>query len=137
MKRILFPDPLVWQAGLEYGVQAVGSLVRSGVPVECFLSNVGPMLEAVALVIHQERIGERAHFVRDPIARTASNDIAVFPRVASLDQRLLLQAARAGFTVITSDPSIPKLEQGIRTVTRRDWKELELVLKECLTTTTA
>ncbi len=46
--RLVFPDPLEWQSGLEWGVEAAAVLIKEGYDLKCVFRSDGPMFEAVA-----------------------------------------------------------------------------------------
>jgi hypothetical protein len=48
IRRLIFPDPLVWQSGLEWGIEAFAMLVDEGHDLRCCLRAEGPMFEAIA-----------------------------------------------------------------------------------------
>ena len=79
--RLVFPDPLEWQSGLEWGVEAAAILVREGHDVECVFRATGPMFEAVAFAALDLGILDRCTFDDTAVGKPSTDDIVVLPRV--------------------------------------------------------
>lgn len=79
--RLVFPDPLEWQSGLEWGVEAAAILVREGHDVRCVFRATGPMFEAVAFAAFDLGILDRCTFDDQAAGAPLSDDIVVMPRV--------------------------------------------------------
>jgi len=126
MIKLLFPDPLIWQAGVEYGLQALAGL-SSGEWV-CGLPNHGPMLESTAFAIHQLGLQDRVKFQSRHKYLFGSSQIALFPRVAPLNRKLLLRNLKRGQIVVTSDPSIDFEFTNLFVFPKRDWYSLREIL---------
>lgn len=123
MKRVLFPDPLIWHAGTEYGLQAM-AMLRERVDFVCVLSTDGPLLEAVSFAVYQLGLGERVKFMTRWGRWPRHSDLVLLPRVAALPEiwsrRTKKRAARGAKLVVTSEPGIHGDGGRISTVPRRD-----------------
>lgn len=128
MKKILMPDDLIWQAGLEYGIQALSKVAEQGGGFKCFIKSKGPFLEPVSFAIHQMKMGEKISYVEDTIKYLLESDIVLLPRVCPLDKKIIERSLKNGKTVITSDPSIAAGHPGMMLFMRRDWEELSGML---------
>lgn len=85
--RLVFPDPLEWQSGLEWGVEAAAILVREGHDVRCVFRSTGPMFEAVAFAAFDLGILDRCTFDDTAIGAPLSDDILVCSAVARMGTR--------------------------------------------------
>jgi hypothetical protein len=128
--RIVFPDPLIWQSGIEFGLQAVGEFQREERPVKCLLRDRGPMLEAVTFAALQYGLLPMVEWTRHWPHWLRPNDVAVFPRVAPGDAGPIQEALRQNATVITSDPGIVIQHALLRQFPRRDVAALVQCLVE-------
>lgn len=126
MIKLVFPDPLVWQAGVEFGLQALAGL-PSGEWV-CEIPDHGPMLEAAAFALHQLGIQDRMKFCSRRNCLPGRNQVALFPRVAMLDHSLLLGSLKHGQIVVTSDPAVDFECDNLFLFRRRDWRTMRDIL---------
>ncbi|MDX1437001.1 MAG: hypothetical protein R3335_09335 [Anaerolineales bacterium] len=115
MIRISMPDPLSWETGIVYGLQALTRMTAHEIPFECLLPDSGPQYEEVAFSIYQLELDAHVRLVPYIRYRALLSDIVVFPRLCSLEARPIKTALRLNKTVITSDPELdfshPKLHR--------------------------
>ena len=123
---LTLPDPLIWQAGIEYGLEALADLPL-GVWV-CTLRDHGPMLEAAAFAVHQLGLQDYVRFQPRFGSRSGGSQIALFPRVAPLDHNLILDSLKRGNVVVTSDPSFAFDCSNLLIFPRRDSRTLRDIL---------
>ena len=126
--RIVFPDPLIWQSGLEFGLQAVGEFQNEEPELECLLRSQGPLLEAVTFAALQYQLLPKVQWTRRCPHRFGSDDVAVFPRVAPTDEAPIRDALSQNISVITSDPAVTISHPLLRLFPRRN----VAALVECL-----
>jgi hypothetical protein len=122
--RIVFPDPLTWQSGIEFGLQALGELQRRGLSFEFSLRDEGPMLEAAAFAVNQYGMLSKVRWVRRWPRSWTGFDVALFPRVITGEAQPVLNACKQGVLVITSDPGIKQSLPNLYVFGRRDCREL-------------
>ena len=122
--RIAFPDPLTWQAGIEFGLQALAELQREGAAFEFSLLDHGPMLEAATFAIIQYKIQNKVRWVQRWPRTFTSFEVAIFPRVVAMDTSVLAQILDQGLTVISSDPEFQSSKCNFQQFARRDWQSL-------------
>ncbi len=118
------PDKLVWQAGIEYGLQALAELKNKGKQFVCFLADEGPALESVAFAVHQLDLSGEVKFVKDVQKHISAADAILLPRVSPLEQETIGGFLRQGKTVITSDPAISSAPPRLISFPRRQWQSL-------------
>jgi hypothetical protein len=128
MIYVTFPDQLVWQAGIEYGLQAAADAFSRGAKIVCYLRNSGPMLEAVAFAVREFGLHNVIRWGRgDQITKNAH--VFLFPRVKAMESETIYRLISSGKTVITSDPNIKTCDTKLITFQRRDYKALsDLIL---------
>lgn len=126
--RIAFPDPLTWQSGIEFGLQALGELHRRGIGFTCRLRDEGPMLEAATFAMVQYGLQSRFEWVRRAPRVLRGIDVALFPRVAPGDLDVIRFLLQQGVRVVTSDPAVDWVSPGLHTFPRRHSR----VLADCL-----
>ena len=86
ISRLIFPDPLVWQSGLEWGIEAFAMLVDEGHDLRCYLRADGPMFEAIAFAALDLGVLNRSTF-NDSLPTPDNNgDVWVLCRVNTLVQ---------------------------------------------------
>jgi hypothetical protein len=124
------PDPLIWQAGLEYGLQALRYLRDRGCNFVCYITDRGPFLEAVALAVHQLELKGCVCYTKKIHRHTKTPQTIVLPRVYPLGKEPIMKALESGSTVITSDPEIENNHQNLFLFPRRDWKTLAILLEQ-------
>lgn len=93
--RLLFPDPLEWWAGLEWGVEAAAILISEGYDIECVFRSTGPMFEAVAFAALDMGILERCHFINFLEVNPSSNDIVLILRGSGGGEVVLARGGEA------------------------------------------
>lgn len=129
MMRLAFPDPLVWQAGIEFGLQAVAEVIGRGTRISCCLKGEGPMLEAVAYAIKELGIQDVVKWSKDGSFK-GRIDIYLLPRVQSGEQKTIRSLVDAGKTVLTSDPGIAAAEACLHIFPRRNTVALASLVQE-------
>ena len=125
MTHIVLPDALVWEAGIEYGLEAVAALAAE-TKVNCAVRDDGPMLEAIAFAVHQLALGGVVRFTDDPCA-AGPVDVVLAPRLAPLGPLSQPSSAR----LVTSDPML--LPPDTLPVPKRDAAALTAALRDVLT----
>jgi hypothetical protein len=121
---VAMPDPLTWEAGMEYGIQALAHAL-AGADWTCAVAGRGPYLEATFFCAAQ--VGVRDHLVaRNDVCSFADRaDLLLFPRIVPMDRAPVLRAiGRERQDVITSDPAIRFSSARLRVVGPRDWPAL-------------
>ena len=126
--RIVFPDPLIWQSGLDFGLQAVGELQRQRAAFEFSLPDEGPMLEAATFAIIQYQLQTKVHWVHRWPRSFAAFDVAIFPRVASMETGSMTQILDHDVAVLSSDPEFKSAKVNYHRFARRDWQSLAGIL---------
>lgn len=132
MKRIVFPDRLVWQAGIEYGLQAVAEVMKEYPDIKCYINKTGPFLEAAAFAVYQFGLGKNTLFIEHPGKSISPSDIIIFPRVKQMEQTPIRTSLVSGKNVLVSDPSISFQDPKLQIFPRRDWKELSRIMLDIL-----
>jgi hypothetical protein len=127
MIRIALPDPLVWQAGIEFGLQGIADAFSRG-EFSCILNSEGPMLEAVAYAIKEMNIGN-VEYADSRLIRKKGAEVFLFPRVQKMDVGSIRYLVDSGQTVITSDPAVTKFAPNILLFMRRDVVRLSSTLQ--------
>lgn len=103
---MVFPDPLEWSSGLEWGIGAAARLINEGWDMECVFRSDGPMFEAVAYAAFEAGILDRCVFDDLATRERFSDDVVltdgvetrtptVLRRWRTLLQRLLRQDGEA------------------------------------------
>lgn len=87
--RLVFQDPLEWQSGLEWGVEAAAILIREGYDLECMFRSHGPMLEAVAFAAFDLGILDRCTFYEPSIHNPSQGDIVINSLFRAHDDQLI------------------------------------------------
>jgi hypothetical protein len=121
---VAMPDPLTWEAGMEYGIQALAHAL-AGADWSCAVASRGPYLEATFFCAAQ--VGVREHVVAsDDVGAEADRaHLVLFPRIVEMDRASILRAVgRERQDVITSDPAIQFSAPRLRLVPSRDWAAL-------------
>ena len=126
--RIVFPDPLTWQSGIEFGLQALGKLHRGGVPFKFSLCAQGPMLEAATFAVIQHQMQNQVRWVRRWPQSFREFDVAVFPRVIAMETSAISEIAAQGMTVVSSDPEFRESKATFHQFARRDSDSLANIL---------
>jgi hypothetical protein len=126
--RIVFPDSLTWQSGIEFGLQALGALYHRGAAFEFSLPDHGPMLEAATFAIIQYQLHNKVRWVHRWPRSFAAFDVAIFPRVVAIEKGSLTQLLHQGVTVISSDPEFQSAKGNYHRFARRDWQTMAGVL---------
>lgn len=103
IRRLIFPDPLVWQSGLEWGIEAFAMLVDEGHDLRCCLRAEGPMFEAIAFAALDLGVLDRCTFANDASELRSATDVVVYCRVDLLDTS----------TTTNSDDDLPILVSSI------------------------
>lgn len=129
--RIALPDPLTWESGIEFGLQAIGELVRQGIPIEFSLLDHGAMLEAATFGIIQYQLHPNVRWVRRWPGSFAAFDVAIFPRVAAMETATISQILDQGLPVVSSDP-VFVVSTNFQQFPRRDWQALANILRNRL-----
>jgi hypothetical protein len=104
--RIVFPDLLTWQAGLEHGLLAIAACRNRALDFTCDIADRGPALEAIAFAVHQLKLQGRVHYHRRIERHLRQSTIVLLPRVHSSNQDVIHQALELGKIVVTSDPGV-------------------------------
>jgi hypothetical protein len=130
MIQIVMPDPLTWEAGLEYGLQALAELHYEKQNYLLFLHDNGLFLEATAFGVQQLGLRENVQYVRNPERRMGDCDIVLFPRVKGLGIDIIHKALEHEKHVVTSDPEVKIDHPRLLLFPRRDWKKLAAIIKE-------
>jgi hypothetical protein len=112
MIHVALPDPLVWQAGIEFGLEAIAEVAATH-DVVCRLRDRGPMLEAVGFAVYQLGLSGITEFRRSPLA-SRRVDVVLVPRVTSLGPVRMPGSA----ILITTDPALAP--PGSEPLPRRD-----------------
>jgi hypothetical protein len=128
--NIVFPDPLVWQSGLEFGIQALGLLRDEGLEFTATLLDHGPMLEAVALGCRDFQLSNRVRWVRKISGGEPNIDVAVFPRVCPMKAPANLDPVGFPGPILSSDPTTAQHSTRIWYFPRRDYRTLAVMLRE-------
>jgi hypothetical protein len=121
---VAMPDPLTWEAGMEYGIQALAHAL-AGADWTCAVASRGPYLEATFFCAAQ--VGVRNHLIAcDDVGKQADRaHLVLFPRIVAMDRAPILRAiGREQQDVITSDPAIAFSAPRLRVVPSRDWAAL-------------
>lgn len=118
--RIVFPDPLRWQSGMEFGLQALGELQKAGLDFEFSVRDEGPMLEAVAFAVTQYEVLSKVRWVHRWPGSWQKFDLVLFPRVITGEVEPMLNACKQGVLVVSSDPGFKQSLPGLYFVGRRD-----------------
>lgn len=92
--RLLFQDPLEWQSGLEWGVEAATILIREGYDLECVFRSHGPMLEAVAFAAFDLGILERCIFDEASLSDPSQSYIVIDSLLRPHDDQLIARSWR-------------------------------------------
>jgi len=124
------PDPLIWQAGMEYGLQALASINKKNVNFLCSLPDRGPMLEAIGFAAHQLKLNQKMRYTNLDRYTPQSSDVILMPRVYPLDQKIIGDALKLGGKVITSDPNINVTHAQLTSFSRRNWRDLADILSK-------
>jgi hypothetical protein len=125
---VVMPDPLQWTSGIEFGIQTLGHLGRSGWEFTCYLADRGPMLEAVVFAIMEQGLKARVHHVRDPHRRLPQATVALFPRVCPGEKETVQLALQMGKLVLCSDPSLKFEHAQFYSFERRNWRQPASIL---------
>jgi hypothetical protein len=133
MLRVALPDPLVWQAGLEWGLEALSDARRQGLSFSCQIGDEGPLLEAVAFSVKEMALSN-VSFVNRKTILTRRQDVYLFPRVKAMEQESVLGLVRRGAVVLTSDPEISAVAGSLRLFHRRDVGAVVTILQRLGTT---
>lgn len=129
MVIIVMQDTLIWQAGVEFGLQALAELQKKNVYFNCYLRSRGPHLEAIAYAVHQLNLESKTFFMHNINKYIKKAKIVVLPRVCALESESISNNLKSGRIVITSDPSIKSNEKKkLYTFPRRDWRALSNLL---------
>jgi hypothetical protein len=122
------PDPLTWQAGIEYGLQALTAVQETGSEFLCYLADAGPLLEAVSLSVYQLDLTERVRYVSPVQGYLKGANAILLPRVYSLDREIIGTALKAGQWVISSDPAVTLEHPRLLRFPCRDWRAMADIL---------
>lgn len=118
------PDPLIWQAGIEYGLQALAVLKKQDITFTCRVSGTGPSLEEVVLSVHQLGLRDHVRYGPPRILRSSKRHVVLLPRVRPLRRELIDAALTEGKVVFTSDPSVGRGSERLVLFPRRSWEAL-------------
>jgi len=127
--RVALPDPLSWQAGIEFGLQALGELRRGGLNFEFSLLEQGPMLEASGFAVNQFGLETNVRWLHRRLRSWTGFDAVLFPRVAPLETATITQILEGGVTVISSDPEFRSQRSNFHPFPRRDWQSLAKLMQ--------
>lgn len=126
MLDILMPDPLVWEAGIEYGLQAVALCEDQGLECSCYVFDHGPLIEAVVLAAKQLNL-RRLQYLPDVMEYIGLADLLLLPRVATIRSQPVPAFLKYQKPVVTSDPFF-YTEEHVIGFERRNWKQLADIL---------
>jgi hypothetical protein len=118
--QVIFPDPPVWQAGLEFGVEGLARARRKGLSLTVSILDHGPMVEAITCALLQFDMLNCVLWHRRWPGRISNWDVAVFPRVRSIDNGPLLKCLRNGLWVLSSDPNFKEKHPRLGRLPPRD-----------------
>jgi hypothetical protein len=127
---VAMPDPLTWEAGLEYGIQALAHAL-AGRDWRCAVASRGAYLEATFFCAAQ--LGVREHLEAcDDVAHHADRaQLLLFPRIVPMDRAPILRAiGRDRQQVITSDPAIQFSGPRLDVVPPRNWEALAGAIRQ-------
>lgn len=122
--KIIFPDPLIWQSGIEFGLQSLAELRSAGWNFEFSILDQGPMLEAVSFAIADYGLQAHVRWLSRRPRPWTRFDVVLIPRVAAGDPELVRQILCAGVEVVSSDPDISLNQSGFHSFPRRNWRSL-------------
>jgi hypothetical protein len=123
--KVLFPDPLTWESGIEYGLEGVAKAQDSCGDVVSTLYGKGPFLEAVAFAAMEFAILDRLEFRSVITEREYRNaELVLLPRVRPGRQGPARMALASGTFVITSDVTIEPVPGRVQRVPSRDWRAI-------------
>lgn len=128
--KVAFPDRLVWQSGIEFGLQAVAVLAGEGAPIEFSLIDHGTMLEAATFAVIQYQLQSKVQWVRRWPRSFAAYEVAIFPRVAPMETQTITRILKQGVLVISSDPAFTTPDEHFLSFFRRDWQALATMLRK-------
>jgi hypothetical protein len=121
---IVLPDLLVWQAGVEFGLEAVAAVAADTV-VSCAIHDRGPMVEAAAFAVHQLGLAPVVRFADRPWSGLG-DAVVLAPRVATMRPLPGPPPRR----LVTSDPAL--VPAGSHPVPARDVAALADALRHAL-----
>ena len=127
--HFVLPDPLIWQAGNEYAMDAFALLKRRGFQFTAHFRDHGPLLESLAFLRYTYELQDHVQFTR---AETipGKQRIIVAPRIKAFDSSASLLAMIQSEAVVTSDPAIDRTHPRLQTFNRRNSEELADVLSK-------
>jgi hypothetical protein len=128
--RILIPDPLIWESGVEYGLQALSKLQNEIQDFVFYIGKSGKLIEAVSFGIYQLGLTEKVRYVNDSERMIKICDIILFPRVKSIGETIILSALGQGKYVVCSDQNFRSRNSNFFMFHRRNWNEMEGILKK-------
>lgn len=113
--RVHLPDPLVWQAGLEWAIEAIAVATSRGVDLECSIAHAkGPFFEAIAFAAYDLGIGDRCRFGDRSAAPAGA--IVIVSRVAPLPDVI---PTGPGVRLVTTVPVSSTILDGVEIVPPR------------------
>lgn len=127
--KIAFPDTLTWQAGLEFGLEAVSRLNANGSKPRVSFVDSGPMLEAISFALLDFGLLNSVVWVRDQDSTLFEADIALFPRVTAGDRQSIEKALARGVRTFSSDPDFTSANPLYTSFVRRDVEALKQLME--------
>lgn len=90
----------------------------------CYLPREGPLLEALALAVHQMGLHSRLRWRRRISHALTKADIVFLPRVVPMEQHTIEASLKRGAAVVTSDPGVIIEHPFLFRARRRSWIEM-------------